>query len=126
MRSYRFAGFGDDACACLAGLPAADAGRAGIEFRHLVADLRPAPTTMTVEAPALGGPGRRNHRTFVKSRSLWTNGSGASSARLHQPGIVRGDRGLKAIAHAELAQHALHVTFHRGLRQVELRADLGV
>ena len=52
--AYRFAGFTDDECACLDELPAAGPERDGIEFRHLVADQRPAPTTMLVEAPALG------------------------------------------------------------------------
>ncbi|RGD62168.1 HAD-IIIC family phosphatase [Kitasatospora xanthocidica] len=65
--AYRFAGFTDAACDCLAELRSADAdadadadagaagsGRAGIEFRHLVADRRPAPTTVRVDAPALG------------------------------------------------------------------------
>ena len=52
--AYRFAGFTDDPCACLAGLPAADGERAGIEFRHLVAERRPASTTVRVTAPELG------------------------------------------------------------------------
>jgi methoxymalonate biosynthesis protein len=53
--AYRFAGFTDDHCDCLAGLPATDGDpdRAGIEYRHLAADPRPAPTTMRVTAPAL-------------------------------------------------------------------------
>ncbi|MEU7176584.1 MULTISPECIES: HAD-IIIC family phosphatase [Streptomyces] len=52
--AYRFAGFTDDSCDCFATLDddsAAD--RAGIEFRHLVAEPRPAPTTMRVAATAL-------------------------------------------------------------------------
>ncbi|NJQ04207.1 HAD-IIIC family phosphatase [Streptomyces lonarensis] len=54
--AYRFAGFTDDACDCLTGLPTAgtDPERAGIEFRHLVAGPRPVPTTMRVTAPTLG------------------------------------------------------------------------
>ncbi|WP_430790771.1 HAD-IIIC family phosphatase [Actinoplanes sp. G11-F43] len=57
--AYRFAGFTGDACDCLAALPGAGADRHGIEFRHLVAERRPAPTTMRVTAPALGpGQGR--------------------------------------------------------------------
>ncbi|MFD6040235.1 HAD-IIIC family phosphatase [Streptomyces koyangensis] len=51
--AYRFAGFTDDACDCLTALPA-DGDREGIEFRHLVAGPRPAPTTMRVIAPQLG------------------------------------------------------------------------
>ncbi|GAB2629430.1 hypothetical protein Aab01nite_43290 [Paractinoplanes abujensis] len=51
--AYRFAGFTGDTCDCLAVLPAGG-DRAGIEFRHLVAEARPAPTTMRVIAPRLG------------------------------------------------------------------------
>ncbi|WP_438485485.1 HAD-IIIC family phosphatase [Streptomyces sp. S186] len=48
--AYRFAGFTDDACACLA--QAGTAGdRGDIQFRHLVPTPRPAPVTMTLEAP---------------------------------------------------------------------------
>ncbi|MDT0444123.1 HAD-IIIC family phosphatase [Streptomyces johnsoniae] len=53
--AYRFAGFTGDACDCLAELPAETApDRADIEFRHLVAERRPGPTTMSVVGPALG------------------------------------------------------------------------
>ncbi|WP_419998934.1 HAD-IIIC family phosphatase [Streptomyces boninensis] len=55
--AYRFAGFTGDACECLAELPDADGDRAGIEFRHLVAESRPGPTTMSVAAPVLGSAG---------------------------------------------------------------------
>lgn len=53
--AYRFAGFTDDRCGCLAGLPAADRDpdHTGIEVLHLVPGRRPAPTTMRVEAPSL-------------------------------------------------------------------------
>ncbi|GAA3584708.1 HAD-IIIC family phosphatase [Amycolatopsis ultiminotia] len=50
--AYRFAGFTDDDCACLAGPGGSDRGE--IQFRHLVADRRPAPSTMTLAAPELG------------------------------------------------------------------------
>ncbi|ONI75274.1 hypothetical protein ALI144C_41840 [Actinosynnema sp. ALI-1.44] len=58
--AYRFAGFTDDRCGCLDSLPGNDSDpeRAGIEFRHLVADRRPEPTTMRVEAPALDSGAR--------------------------------------------------------------------
>ncbi len=52
--AYRFAGFDDASCGCLAEA-GAGADRGDIQFRHLVADLRPAPTTMRVEAPVLAG-----------------------------------------------------------------------
>ncbi|QDY75235.1 HAD-IIIC family phosphatase [Streptomyces qinzhouensis] len=55
--AYRFAGFTDDACDCLTGLPAASGEREGIELRHLAAEPRPAPTTMRVTVPALGAAG---------------------------------------------------------------------
>lgn len=53
--AYRFAGFTDEPCACLARQagphePAAD----GIQVLHLAADRREGPTTMTVTAPELG------------------------------------------------------------------------
>ncbi|GGV43659.1 hypothetical protein GCM10010182_80290 [Actinomadura cremea] len=56
--AYRFAGFTDDRCDCLAGLPVADddPARAGVEFRHLTPDRRPASTTVRVKAPALAAP----------------------------------------------------------------------
>ncbi|QKG19180.1 HAD-IIIC family phosphatase [Actinomadura verrucosospora] len=48
--AYRFAGFTDDACACLAGLgPLGD----GVQGLHLAADRRGAPTTMRLDAPEL-------------------------------------------------------------------------
>ncbi|MBB4689249.1 HAD-IIIC family phosphatase [Amycolatopsis jiangsuensis] len=50
--AYRFAGFTDDDCACLAGPGSGE--RGDIQFRHLAADRRPAPSTMTLAAPELG------------------------------------------------------------------------
>jgi methoxymalonate biosynthesis protein len=49
--AYRFAGFADDPCACLAvlGEPAAE----GVQQLHLHADRRDAPTTMRLTAPEL-------------------------------------------------------------------------
>ncbi|MFE0020896.1 HAD-IIIC family phosphatase [Amycolatopsis sp. NPDC059021] len=49
--AYRFAGFTDDACACLAELGGDD--RGDVQFRHLVAQARPAPATMRLVAPKL-------------------------------------------------------------------------
>ncbi|AZK92538.1 MULTISPECIES: HAD-IIIC family phosphatase [Streptomyces] len=57
--AYRFAGFTGDACDCLDGLPDTGSDRTGIEFRHLVAGPRPAPTTMRIAAPVLGPAGAR-------------------------------------------------------------------
>ncbi|WP_206505730.1 HAD-IIIC family phosphatase [Streptomyces chrestomyceticus] len=54
--AYRFAGFGDDACACLAALGAA-AGE-GVQRLHLLADRREGPSTMRLFAPELA-PGVR-------------------------------------------------------------------
>lgn len=51
--AYRFAGFDGAACACLAGLPAAD----GVERLHLAPVEQPAPDTMRVLAADLGAPG---------------------------------------------------------------------
>ncbi|MFD7919473.1 HAD-IIIC family phosphatase [Streptomyces sp. NPDC059740] len=50
--AYRFAGFDDSDCTCL--LEIAESDRGEVEQRHLVADRRPAPTTMRVTAPTLG------------------------------------------------------------------------
>src|SRR5512146_704252 len=55
----------------------------------------------------------------------FATGRRSGTARAHQSRVVRGDRGLQAVAHAELAEQALHVALYRGLRQVELGADLG-
>ncbi len=49
--AYRFAGFTDDACACVAGLAPSDS--ADIERLHLLADRRPEPTTMRLTSPDL-------------------------------------------------------------------------
>ncbi len=60
--AYRFAGFTDDPCGCLADASAGDTGRVvgaddavagGIQRLHLVAGPRPAPTTMRLTAPDL-------------------------------------------------------------------------
>src|SRR6516162_5142119 len=48
------------------------------------------------------------------------------STRPDQSRVVCGDGGLQAIADAQFRQHALHVALHGGLREVELRTDLGV
>ncbi|MFI0227488.1 HAD-IIIC family phosphatase [Streptomyces lydicus] len=50
--AYRFAGFTDDACACLAQAGTADE-RGDVQFRHLVAAPRSAPTTVRLAAPDL-------------------------------------------------------------------------
>ncbi|GLY15233.1 hypothetical protein Kisp01_22480 [Kineosporia sp. NBRC 101677] len=52
--AYRFAGFEDATCACLAGL---DAGSApdGLQHLHLVPAAHPAPTTMRLSSPTLFG-----------------------------------------------------------------------
>jgi methoxymalonate biosynthesis protein len=50
--AYRFAGFSNDACACLAHL-APDAGGQDIQRLHLAADRRNGPTTMTLTSPDL-------------------------------------------------------------------------
>ncbi|HET6705676.1 HAD-IIIC family phosphatase [Amycolatopsis sp.] len=52
--AYRFAGFTDNVCPCLAEATAAD--RGAVEFRHLVPERRPAPSTMTLVAPELAAP----------------------------------------------------------------------
>jgi hypothetical protein len=50
--AYRFAGFTDDPCGCLAGLgPVAGGGR--ILHLHLIPDSRTAPTTMRLTSPDL-------------------------------------------------------------------------
>jgi methoxymalonate biosynthesis protein len=49
--AYRFAGFTENVCPCLA--EAASADRRDVEFRHLVPERRPAPSTMTLVAPEL-------------------------------------------------------------------------
>ncbi|CAO5173073.1 methoxymalonate biosynthesis protein [Frankia sp. AiPs1] len=51
--AYRFAGFVEADCACLAALPAAD----GVERLHLTPVEQPAPDTMRVLAADLGAPG---------------------------------------------------------------------
>src|SRR5215471_18295712 len=48
------------------------------------------------------------------------------STRPDQSRVVCGDGGLQAVADAQFCQHALHVALHGGLREVELRTDLGV
>jgi methoxymalonate biosynthesis protein len=50
--AYRFAGFTDETCACLAGSGLVG-DRDGIQCLHLTADRREGPTTMTVVAPDL-------------------------------------------------------------------------
>lgn len=50
--AYRFAGFTDDECACLAEIAGTD--RAEIQLRHLVAAARPESATITLSAPVLG------------------------------------------------------------------------
>ncbi|MFF4364444.1 HAD-IIIC family phosphatase [Streptomyces sp. NPDC001604] len=50
--AYRFAGFTEEPCACLAGQ--AETGADGIQVLHLAAERREDPTTMTVTAPELG------------------------------------------------------------------------
>ncbi|ASW54768.1 HAD family hydrolase [Plantactinospora sp. KBS50] len=52
--AYRFAGLTDEDCACVRAIGIA--GRDGIEVLHIRPAPQPAPTTMTVEAPGLGGP----------------------------------------------------------------------
>jgi len=49
--AYRFAGFTDEACPCLAGL--GPAGGEGIHRLHLIPDRREGPTTMTLTTPDL-------------------------------------------------------------------------
>lgn len=51
--AYRFAGFTEQPCDCLAELPAPAGEKADIQRLHLVAERRPEATTMTVSAPAL-------------------------------------------------------------------------
>ncbi len=53
--AYRFAGFADDACACLAALEAA-AGE-GVQRLHLLAERREGPSTMRLLAPELSPGG---------------------------------------------------------------------
>jgi methoxymalonate biosynthesis protein len=62
--AYRFAGFTDESCACLADLGPA-AGQDGIQCLHLTAGLRDAPSTMTLISPDLAAG-----RTSVPSGSL--------------------------------------------------------
>jgi methoxymalonate biosynthesis protein len=50
--AYRFAGFTDESCACVAGLGPAD-GQESVQRLHLAADLRGAPTTMRLTSPDL-------------------------------------------------------------------------
>ncbi len=52
--AYRLAGFGDEACACVAGLRAAS-GPGDPQHLHLRPAARPAPTTMRLSAPELFG-----------------------------------------------------------------------
>ena len=49
--AYRFAGFGEEPCACMAELPAAPS--AGIQRLHLVAGPRSTPVTMRLVSPEL-------------------------------------------------------------------------
>jgi methoxymalonate biosynthesis protein len=49
--AYRFAGFGDESCDCLAALPAADVD--GLRRLHLVADRRERHATIELTAPDL-------------------------------------------------------------------------
>ncbi|MEU7804766.1 HAD-IIIC family phosphatase [Micromonospora arborensis] len=49
--AYRFAGFTDEPCACLAAVPAA--AHADTQRLHLLPDVRPLPTTMRIDAPRL-------------------------------------------------------------------------
>jgi methoxymalonate biosynthesis protein len=51
--AYRFAGFAEDTCACLAELPA----DGGVQRLHLVAAAQEPPTTMRVRGPLLAIPG---------------------------------------------------------------------
>lgn len=51
--AYRFAGFAEQPCDCLAALPQLADADADIQRLHLVADRRGESTTMTVTAPAL-------------------------------------------------------------------------
>ncbi|WP_194896952.1 HAD-IIIC family phosphatase [Catenulispora pinisilvae] len=51
--AYRFAGFTEEPCDCLADLPALAEADRDVKRLHLVADRRPGATTMTVTAPAL-------------------------------------------------------------------------
>jgi methoxymalonate biosynthesis protein len=50
--AYRFAGFTDESCACVAGLGAAN-GQAGVRRLHLAAGPRSAPATMRLTSPDL-------------------------------------------------------------------------
>lgn len=52
--AYRFAGFTDQACGCTAGL-GRTADQDGIHCLHLIAEPRPAPTTMRLITPDLSG-----------------------------------------------------------------------
>ncbi|MFC8722860.1 HAD-IIIC family phosphatase [Kitasatospora sp. NPDC057198] len=47
--AYRFAGFANDPCACLA--PLGEPGAEGVQRLHLLADRREGPTTMSLTAP---------------------------------------------------------------------------
>jgi methoxymalonate biosynthesis protein len=51
--TYRFAGFGEEPCPCLAALP--PAGRPGVRRLHLTPTRQPPATTMRVVGPALTG-----------------------------------------------------------------------
>ncbi len=52
--AYRFAGFGDDPCACRAAIPAPADGN--VTRLHIAASRQPAPATMRLVAPPLGAP----------------------------------------------------------------------
>lgn len=52
--AYRFAGFTNESCACLAALPAAE--EEGVQRLHLLAEPRNAPTTMQLVSPELAVP----------------------------------------------------------------------
>jgi methoxymalonate biosynthesis protein len=51
--TYRFAGFGEESCRCLAALP--PAGTPGVQRLHLTPTRQPPPATMQVAAPDLAG-----------------------------------------------------------------------
>lgn len=60
--AYRFAGFTDQSCECLAGL-GTDVHRGDVQILHLVPDRRSASTTMQVMSPDLARPFLEKIRT---------------------------------------------------------------
>ena len=64
--AYRFAGFAEDGCGCLRGLPApaapAGPGAGQVQRLHLVPSRRPLPGAVPVDAPDLAASGRTGRR----------------------------------------------------------------